>query len=234
MRSLDSSRIPRARLLEVLRKIPFFARVLGEDPRQFQLLLDHARLLELAPGEVVIRRGEYDSWFFFVLQGHLRVGREEDGSGSLAVLVPGEVFGAIAVIRDSERSATIAAGLDERAILLGVDAAPFGELEEFDAVTLPTKLAFLETVNAVLRRRLLAYRLRFPDHELFKRLIPEVPPGEPGLERLRELAEQAEQLGELLLAWNEGLSPDEHARIAGEVEPEPDLVAGWDALMKSE
>lgn len=231
MRSLDSVRLPRARLAPVLAEIPFFARVQAMAPKQAQLLLEHARLLELRPGEVVIRRGEFDSWFFFVLKGHLRVGREEDGSGTLALLAPGEVFGALAVIRDSERSATIAAGLEGPAILLGIDAAPFGDLEELEPVSLGTKQIFLETVNQALRARLEAYRHHFPGHVLVKRLLPDASELSPDLDSLRALAEEADHLGELLVSWNESLSEDEHARFAATTEARPDRVGSWEDLV---
>lgn len=227
MRSLESMRLPRVRLAAVLSAIPFFQRVQASDPRQLQVLFDHARLLEVQPGEVVIRHGEFDSWFFFVLKGLLKVGLEGDGRATLAVLTPGEIFGALSVIRDSERSATIAAAGDGPVLLLAIDAAPFGELEDTELISAATKLAFLDTVNHALRERLLAYRRCFPDKPLSKHLLPE--PVESA--ELGELANEVERLGELLVGWNESLSPEEHRQAAAQVEHRPDLAASWEALL---
>lgn len=232
MRQLDSKRLPRTRLAPALAAIPFFARLQREAPQQLGFLLDNARLLALAPGEVVIREGDFDAWFFFVLRGRLQVSRGGGAQAPLAILVPGEVFGALAVIRDSERNATIAATGEGEAILLGLDAAPFGELDELGVIALVTKLAFLETVNERLRLRLQAYRLHFPERAAAKHLIPESESVTTDLEGLRELAEQTDQLGELLAAWNEQLSPEEHGMLpaAGEL---PDLVPDWQTLTGS-
>lgn len=231
MRSLNSARLPRQRLSMVLGAIPFFARVQSAEPKQMQVLYDHARLVELQPGEVVIRAGEFDSWFFFVLKGHLLVGRG-DGEGVLAQLSPGDVFGALAVIRDSERSATIAASEAGRAVLLGIDSAPFGDIDDIENVSLSTKSAFLETVNAELRARLMLYRQAFPEKSLAKTALPASAGTAFDLAELLVLAEEAEQLAEQLLAWNGALDDAEHSRFAALSEARPDLISGWDALIR--
>ncbi|MBI2382079.1 MAG: cyclic nucleotide-binding domain-containing protein [Gammaproteobacteria bacterium] len=231
MRSLESARLPRARLAGVLAAIPFFARVQALEPAQLQVLLDHARLLELQPGEVVIRRGEFDSWFFFVLKGQLKVGLEDDGTATLALLRPGEIFGALAVICDSERSATIRADDSGAAVLLGVDSAPFGELEEIDVISAATKQAFLETVLAALRERLLAYRGVFPEHALAKHWLPEVADENGRAHELPALAEEIERLSEILVGWNASLDEAQHRAAAARIPGSADLVASWEALL---
>jgi len=71
----------------------------------------YERVRELAPGTVVCTQGEEADGIYFILEGRLQVSlADADGeSVDVALLEPGEVFGEIAVIEGTPRSATVRA-----------------------------------------------------------------------------------------------------------------------------
>jgi NADH dehydrogenase len=58
----------------------------------------------LEPGEVVFREGDRGDWFYIVLNGEVEV---RQGGRALRHLGPGEVFGEIALVSDSPRTASV-------------------------------------------------------------------------------------------------------------------------------
>lgn len=97
------------RIRGLLAGVPFFNEVLRADAEQFQLLLDHAEVLVAQPGDVVMRQGDDDSYLYFLLRGQLGVMAEQGEAGSqvLNYISPGEVFGTLAMLRGTPRTATI-------------------------------------------------------------------------------------------------------------------------------
>jgi CRP-like cAMP-binding protein len=87
-----------------IRAIPFFQEFSSTD---LSRLLSHTTLVELDPGERLIMEGEQDRSLFFLLQGKLRV--MKDGASVAASWGAGEMFGEMAFVHDSVRTATIVA-----------------------------------------------------------------------------------------------------------------------------
>ena len=63
------------------------------------------KLVKYAPGEAVIREGEYDSWIFWVLRGKYLVKKEEVVIAEFNA--PGDVFGEMSALEVDMRSATV-------------------------------------------------------------------------------------------------------------------------------
>ena len=87
-----------------IKAIPFFQSVSSEDLQQ---LLSNTTIVEFEPGERVIVEGELDHALFFLLQGRLRV--MKDGASVAASWGVGEMFGEMALLHNSARTATLVA-----------------------------------------------------------------------------------------------------------------------------
>ncbi|HEU5327577.1 MAG TPA: FAD-dependent oxidoreductase [Thermomicrobiales bacterium] len=73
--------------------------------------------MRFAAGEVIVHQGEPGSRFYIVTEGEVEVVRETpDGETPLARLGPGQYFGEIALLRDTERTATVRAAVDTRVL----------------------------------------------------------------------------------------------------------------------
>lgn len=87
-----------------LRRMPVFDS-LGE--RQMQEIVKLARLRKYEPGEIVIQKGDYDQYIYFLIGGDLLILNGDVEVGRIRRL--GDVFGEMGVIDGSPRSATIKA-----------------------------------------------------------------------------------------------------------------------------
>ena len=91
-------------IIERLKNIDAFA---GWDDSVIHEILPLTTVRSYAPGECILREGEYDSWVYMVIFGHLEVIKEEEVIFSMRR--SGDVFGEMGVIDGEARSATIKA-----------------------------------------------------------------------------------------------------------------------------
>ncbi len=237
MHSLIASRFPRDKLQPVLLALPFFREVAAQSPAELDRLLPHIRVVLATPGELVMRKGEFDSWCYFLLKGQLAVKAGDDDSPTTVVsyLQPGDMFGALAIVRDSDRSANVVVrGRDaekDRAILLGLDFSPFGELDDFSQVSLQTKLRFFQLVVERTEERLQAYEREMPGTDLGVRLaaLPAFTGQVGTLAQLQYLQQRADALAELLVEWNLTLENLDNYQPIREL-PRADLLADLERL----
>lgn len=92
----------------LLQKIPLLA---GLEEADYQRLLGHLKLADVAKGGYVVQKGGAGTELFFLLRGRLLVLDEsEDGRQTgLNFLTPGDFFGELAVIDELPRSASVMA-----------------------------------------------------------------------------------------------------------------------------
>ncbi|HSB96299.1 MAG TPA: cyclic nucleotide-binding domain-containing protein [Spongiibacteraceae bacterium] len=200
--------LPAAELAALLGRIPFFKELRLRDDQQLQLLLTYSCLVELAPGETIMRRGQVGTWLYFLVKGQLQVYRDEPELGSeLNTITPGELFGDLALLCDHERKATVAAPVDRSALLFACDFKAFGALDNFSQVQLSTKLLFYRTVVHSIRWRLEVNRMQQPQHPLVAELlkVPVYAGAREGIEELRAWHRQAQSLATILERWNSDL-----------------------------
>lgn len=234
--SLISTRFPRDKLQPVLQGLPFFSELAAQAPAELERLLPHTRVLLADPGELIMRKGEFDSWCYFLLKGQLAVQSGDDASGKVVGYVqPGELFGALAIVRDSERSASIAVrGRDpekDRAILFGLDFSPFGELDDFSQISLDTKLRFFQMVVERTEARLHAYEREMPGTDLGVRLamLPSFSGNQADVAFLQYLQQRADALADLLTEWNLTLENLDNYQPIREL-PRADVLADLERL----
>lgn len=208
MKQVNRSDYPAERIQRLFSGIPFFNEVLRADPAQFEQLMDLCELLEAEAGDTVIRQGDTDSCLYFLLRGQLAV-MAGNGAGEdqpLNYISPGEVFGTLAMIRGTPRTATIRVDDNAReAVLAKLDYQHFNDIRDFSVLTLDSKLGFYRMVVHNIRWTLEMNKMQDPSNPLVSALrkVPLYTGPKGGEEELQALNEQANGLADLLCQWNE-------------------------------
>lgn len=191
-----------AALVDIL---DLYKRVFEHSPEQFDLLLQCSQLVDVGPGEVVIEQGQIDTWLYFLVEGGLAVYAGESSPKKVNEISPGEVFGDLAILLHRTRSASVIADtVNQRSIVVRLDFSIFGERDDFEHVSLSTKLVFYRNFVKTLRAKLDAYCAQFPGHVFAAghRKIKGFD-GELGTHaELIHINEESKRLAELLIDWN--------------------------------
>lgn len=199
------SQLPREAVERLIATLPFYKQVRQADDWQYELLLTHSRVITYSSGESVLRKGEADTWLYFLLKGQLVVlaGEQEQAVNHVT---PGEVFGDLALLLGAGRMATLNVDPSCReATVFATDFTIFGELEDCSRINLATKLCYYHNLLHSLRWKLEVYRGKYPDFELAeKHRGVKLYRGEKhSLDELRALHQQACELAGLLGQWNQ-------------------------------
>jgi CRP/FNR family cyclic AMP-dependent transcriptional regulator len=111
--------------VDQLQKIALFA---GLKPQALALIAKVASEESHATGTKIFQHGDAGDKLYLILEGKVRISREVPGMGeeALAVLGPGEVFGEMALLDESPRSAD--ARVHERCRLLAIPKDGFDDL----------------------------------------------------------------------------------------------------------
>lgn len=206
----DLSEFKKDDIASLLQRIPFFKALQQEDETQLATLMGYSCIVELDPGEIIMRRGDRGSWLYFLVKGDLSVFLDTSNDDKVINhITPGELFGDLALLCDHERKATVAAAKNgKKAILFATDFKPFGDVTDFVKVSLHTKLIFYRTMVHSIRWRLEQKRMARSDHPLAAQLRQvALFHGQKGTEaELMALSEQAKQLAGILDSWNNDLA----------------------------
>jgi len=189
----------------LLMAIPFYKGIKQADRLQLDLLLQNSRIVELEPGEVIVKRGDVGLWLYFVLRGTLSVYLNEVYGEPINQIISGETFGDLAILVGGARRATVVASKKGRgATVLGLDFNAFGELEDFSQIRLETKLQFYRLMVFGIRWKLEQKRLSNPSHPNVQKMLetPLLEGPRDTLEELQGLHAQATLLAEILIDWN--------------------------------
>jgi signal transduction histidine kinase len=143
--------LPDDEIVARLRETPLFA---GVDDAPLRNLVAEGEIVDLEPGEVLIREGDEADALFVVLDGELEVTRRSGGSRiPLAVVGPGALQGEIAALEGGRRLATVAATRAAEVLRIPVHA-----LRDLLATGPDVSLAVVRT--AVMRLRAMEATLR--------------------------------------------------------------------------
>lgn len=199
-------KLPRDQLERLLLTVPFYKTIKQQDNWQFEVLLQHSHIACFSPGEVVLQRGERDSWLYFLLKGKLLVYPDEQCQGEpVNAITPGEVFGDLSMLVGSERTATLIADPHGREVMVfASDFRVFGDLEATQPISLQTKLTYYRNTVHNLRWKLEVYRSQNPQHSFANkhRQVKLYTGPKDTAEELHALHAQAQALARLLLEWN--------------------------------
>ncbi|MDF1781090.1 MAG: cyclic nucleotide-binding domain-containing protein [Alcanivoracaceae bacterium] len=220
MKQIDRGEYPLDRVQRLISGIPFFNEVARESADQLNTLLELAEIMQAQPGETVIKEGDSDTYLYFLLKGQLAVvapSAAPNGSGQvLNYISPGEVFGALAMIRGTERTATIKVDDATReAIVARLNYDYFKNLKDTSTLFMSTKLSFYRMLVHNIRWTLEVNKMQNPQHELVTvmRKVPIFTGSKGGEEELVSLHEQAHQLADILCLWNESSQPQRNNNV---------------------
>ena len=210
MKTIPLTNYPHDTLETLLSGIPFYKDLMIDDRLQTDILLRYSRVFEPAPGEVIMRKGDRADTYYFLLKGQLVVYPDGDlASPAVNYLSAGQVFGALSLLCQSPRTATVVADPNvSRVMLFGTDFVPFGDMANFSKIKLTTKLALWRMVVHNTRWKLEVYRMEHPEHPLAPALRSvEIFRGEKNtIDELQSLDRQIRQLTDILLKWNSALA----------------------------
>ncbi len=142
------------KLIKKLGKIPTLSNFQTE---QLRGMLKLSKIRKYEPGELIIEEGKYDSWVYFLVSGKVRVVKH--GTEINILDQTGDVFGEMAILDSTARSASIYA-IDET-VCLATDSSYLDRLSESD------RIAFTCVLYHIFAE-LLSNRLRAMDEELVK------------------------------------------------------------------
>ncbi len=194
----------------VTSQIAFFNELQHESREQFDLLMRHSRLLDYAPGEIIINRSDQEPCFYALIRGSVDVFSSESPSTmAISQLSSGQLFGFLAVLNQDKRSATLTASSPEGAKVLVTDFSIAGELFDFSKVALATKLMLFRNAVNNTRWKLEVYKNSTNDPTLAQELsLFGLFAGKKGAqEELTFLAAQCRELAALLDCWNDVAEP---------------------------
>lgn len=199
--------------------INFVREMRGQDPAQFNELMQRTQFIELEPDEIVIHAGDLDSRYFFLLKGQLSVYPSSSNmKKELNKITPGQSFGALSIICHKPRTATVAvAPRCVGALLIAIDLSALGKLNDFAVFNLGTKLSLYRTVVNNTRWQLEVYKMDYPTHALTQKSKEiEIFIGRKGTEQeLESLERQISQLTGLITEWNAELASRENLQDRG-------------------
>jgi hypothetical protein len=137
----------------LLRSLDFFS---GLTTRQLAELARVVGERTVESGEVVVQEGEFDAQMYFIVEGQIRITKEET---PVNVLGPGEFFGEIAVFDGERRSASAIA--DGKVRLLRLDRQDLFEvMEEHPAIAVAICQTLSRRIRELLEERLDAGPIR--------------------------------------------------------------------------
>ena len=121
-------------------------------------MLRLSKIREYEDGEFIIKEGDTDSWFYFLLSGSIRI--VKDGVTICIISRTGELFGEMRILDKLSRSASVCA--EGKTICIGVDTAATHRLPSDDDTA--NFLLLLHKVFA----EYLSIRLRLTSEELIE------------------------------------------------------------------
>ncbi len=108
------------------------------DKDLYEQLLRSAYVQPVRPDQKVVSEGEIDNTVYVVASGELRVVRESEGGTELARLGPGDMFGEMAALEATPRTAT-------------VEAVGYAQVLRFDAEKMSDLLSTFPAFRSHLR-----------------------------------------------------------------------------------
>ena len=204
MRELSSEERNSESTQRLLKGVTFYREIASKSAEQFERLVGLSILVEAEPSEVLIQQGEVDTCLYFLLKGQLAVLGDAKGS-VLNYISPGEIFGALSMIRNTPRTASIVCDENTKShLLIRIDFSHFSDITDFSYLDLDTKIAFYRMVSHNIRWTLEVNRMEDPNHELVAeiRKVPLYTGAKNLAMELAALRQQAFSLADILCDWN--------------------------------
>ncbi len=213
MKATDLVHFPAEIINAIFEEVPLISRVIKAEPGERNFFIDSSKIFNASPGDVIIRKGEFEHWVYFLLAGQLLVYPEfvDKKKNLVCYISPGEMFGELAYIRELNRNATIVADDNCRKIIfLGIDFSAFGDIDDFNKVSISTKISFYRSAVRTIRKRLENLKIDYPQNELVLKTLAHKPfSGQSNtMAELLYLRDQSKTYAKILHKWNRFLEID--------------------------
>ena len=222
-------------ILPIINRLGFFNSFTADEKKQ--MVSDDAHFRVYHPGEMLIRQGSSDQSLFIILTGTVNI-TEGSGETILAVLMAGDIFGEMAFLTDTRRTANVIAR--ESVIALKLDRVLFEQLspeirEKFKDKIIEKLVSRLDMANKEMSRLNASVNAGSSEaaKSLGTRLGPSrtdssVPAFVSGRELIRKIIYHTASLPAVMIKVDQiikhpGTSP---AQLAEIVETDPAMVAG--------
>jgi hypothetical protein len=226
MKVREITTLPTDTITKLLNAIPFYKAVKKQNEEQYKELLNFSRIIQYSSGETILSRGQMDSWSYFLIKGQLIVSLPDQYGRPLHInyVTPGEVFGDLSVFLKAPRTADVKVDENCReAIIFGTDLSMFGQLLNFNIVSMETKLIYYRHAVQSLRWKLEMYRSKYPNNALGQehRNMKLYAGPKDCTDELHALHQQSMDFAKLLVKWNQEFGK---LSIAEGKEPEPNIA----------
>ncbi|MFT6390487.1 MAG: hypothetical protein ACJAUP_003889 [Cellvibrionaceae bacterium] len=226
MNTRDIATLPSETIEKILKAIPFYKSVRKQNEGQYQELLQYSRIFQFSSGEKILTRGQMDSWSYFLVKGQLVVSLPDQYGRKLHInyITPGEVFGDLAVLLKTPRTADVLVDENCREVIVfGTDFSMFGQLLNFNIASMDTKLIYYRHTVQTLRWKLEMYRSKYRDNNLANRhrSIKIYSGPKDGLDELHAIYQQSIDFAKLLVEWNNEFG---NLSVAEGKVPEPNIA----------
>lgn len=206
-KSFSSSSVTLEDVERLLKRIPFFNDVAKHSDLQFHTLIELGDIIEIDPGETIIRKGETDMYLYFLLKGQLAVFMDDTtASPPINLINPGEVFGILSMITATPRSAFIKADTSAKSTLLyKLNFAYLADETATSKLSLATRLIFYRMAVFNIRWMLEQKKMADPRHPMVATLLklPIIKADKDTVDELDALKQQARNMSEIVFKWNE-------------------------------
>lgn len=130
---------------------------------QLKKLLRLSKIREYKAGEAIIAESEKDPWFYFLLQGSVRI--VKSGEDIARIDQKGEIFGEMRIIDGRKRSASVVA--ESKVLCLAVDTSATRRISAVGGEDRDEKLDFLVLLYRIFAEYM-SIRLRVTNEELIE------------------------------------------------------------------
>ncbi|MEE4355670.1 MAG: cyclic nucleotide-binding domain-containing protein [Desulfococcaceae bacterium] len=150
-------------LFHFLRRVPFFESI---PDAEISIIADACHKQHFAAGDIVFHEGEPGNNLFIVFDGSVEIWKNYSTTGKslLSVYGPGQLFGELALIDSSPRSATVV--VRQTCTLLSIDQDNFNLITHSN----PISKSIMRSLSATIRKRTESFSqgLRIRDRKLEK------------------------------------------------------------------
>ncbi len=150
---MSHEHLPAAQIAERLRDTPLFG---GLDDEHLDRLVEMGEIVDLAPGEMLIREGDEADALFVILDGELEVTKQSGTSQiPLAQVGPGALQGEMAALEGGRRLASVRAITDAEVLRIPIGAMRelLGAGPDVALAVIRTAVGRLRAMEATLRER---------------------------------------------------------------------------------
>lgn len=192
----------------LLKRIPFFKQLHDESYAQFQRIIHLAEIIEAAPSEYILEKGEKNDGVYFLLKGQLNVLLEESDEGAtLNQILPGEMFGIISMMTEETRSAWVkTSSTHKKHLIFKLNNEFISGISRHSQLTLDMQIRFYRFALDNILWLLEQHKMALPDPDLMRELRKvrfSSATNNHDQAALESLKQQCKEMSNFVVRWNQ-------------------------------